>query len=52
VPVTEGETVPDYTATYLNDHLAGSVGALDLLAHLAEQHAGTDAGEFFGGALR
>jgi hypothetical protein len=29
-------------ATYLNDHLAGSVGALDLLDHLARE---SDAGE-------
>ena len=37
----------DYTATYLNDHLAGSVAALDLLDHLAQQHAGTDLADFF-----
>ena len=37
----------DYTATYLNDHLAGSVAALDLLVHLTQQHAGTDLEEFF-----
>jgi hypothetical protein len=28
-------------ATYLNDHLAGSVMALDLMQHLASEHAGT-----------
>ena len=28
-------------ATYLNDHLAGSVMALDLMKHLASEHAGT-----------
>lgn len=31
----------DNLATYLNDHLAGSVAALELLAYLEEQHAGT-----------
>ena len=30
-----------YLATYLNDHLAGSVTALELLGHLVEAHAGT-----------
>jgi transcriptional regulator GlxA family with amidase domain len=39
--------VSDYTATYLNDHLAGSVAALDLLVHLTQQHAGTELEEFF-----
>jgi hypothetical protein len=28
--------------TYLNDHLAGSVAALELLDHLIEQHQGSD----------
>ena len=28
-------------ATYLNDHLAGSVAALELLEHLEAAHAGT-----------
>ena len=27
--------------TYLNDHLAGSIAALELLQHLADAHAGT-----------
>ena len=30
-----------HLATYLNDHLAGAVAALELLAHLEEAHAGT-----------
>jgi len=30
-----------HLATYLNDHLAGSEAALELLDHLAEEHAGT-----------
>lgn len=33
--------------TYLNDHLAGSAAALELLEHLADRHAGTDLGHFF-----
>ena len=37
----------DHTATYLNDHLAGSVAALDLLDHLAKQAAGTELADFF-----
>lgn len=36
-----------HLATYLQDHLAGSVVALDLLKHLGETHAGTDLGTFF-----
>ena len=31
----------EYLATYLNDHLAGSVVALELLGHLEEGGAGT-----------
>jgi hypothetical protein len=34
-------------ASYLNDHLAGSVGALDLLAHWAHVHKGEPLGSFF-----
>ncbi len=30
-----------HLATYLNDHLAGSEAALDLLDHLEKEHAGT-----------
>jgi hypothetical protein len=33
---------------YLNDHLAGSVAALELLANLREQHKGEPLGDFFG----
>jgi len=35
-----------HIATYLNDHLAGSVGALELLEHLEAAHTGTDLGRF------
>ena len=31
----------EHVATYLNDHLAGSVVALELMEHLQEAHAGT-----------
>lgn len=34
-------------ASYLNDHLAGSVGALDLLGHWAKLHEGKSLGRFF-----
>ena len=33
--------------SYLNDHLAGSVGALELLAHWAHLHEGKPLGTFF-----
>lgn len=33
--------------TYLNDHLAGSVAALELLDHLIKQHEGKPLGMFF-----
>ena len=33
-------------ATYLNDHLAGSVVALELMEHLASAHAGTSLERF------
>ena len=35
-----------HLATYLNDHLAGSVAAVELLEHLEETHAGSDVGRF------
>ena len=34
-------------ASYLNDHLAGSIGALELIAHWAEAHKGEPLGSFF-----
>jgi hypothetical protein len=34
-------------ASYLNDHLAGSVGALELLEHSAKLHEGKPLGYFF-----
>jgi hypothetical protein len=33
--------------SYLNDHLAGSVSALELIAHWAEVHKGKPLGRFF-----
>ena len=38
--------MPQPLATYLNDHLAGSVAAL---AHLGRSRAGTPLGAFFAG---
>src|SRR5437868_634097 len=35
-----------YVATYLSDHLAGSVAALELLERLEKAHAGTPTGDF------
>jgi hypothetical protein len=37
----------EHLATYLNDHLAGSVAAIELLEHLEAAHAGTDRVRFF-----
>lgn len=37
----------EHIATYLNDHLAGSVVALELLQHLESAHAGTPLEGFF-----
>lgn len=34
----------EHIATYLNDHLAGAAGALELLEHLETAYAGTQAG--------
>lgn len=39
----------EHLTTYLNDHLAGSVAALELLDHLSETHAGKPLGEFAAG---
>jgi hypothetical protein len=38
--------------SYLNDHLAGSVGALELIAHWAKVCRGKPLGEFFNGLHR
>jgi hypothetical protein len=38
-----------HVATYLNDHLAGSVGALELLEQLETAHTGTPLGAAIGG---
>jgi len=37
----------EYLATYLNDHLAGSVAAVELLEHLEAAYADTDLARFF-----
>jgi hypothetical protein len=37
----------EHLATYLNDHLAGSVVALELLEHLESSYAGTPLESFF-----
>lgn len=37
----------DHIAIYLNDHLAGSVAAVELLDQLQEDHSGTPLGGFF-----
>ena len=37
----------EHLTTYLNDHLAGSVVALELLDHLQATHAGSELGTFF-----
>ncbi|MDQ6655279.1 MAG: hypothetical protein M3Y80_05645, partial [Verrucomicrobiota bacterium] len=34
-------------STYLNDHLAGAAGALELIEHLASKHAESELGSFF-----
>ena len=41
VPVNGVSTMNEALATYLNDHLAGSVVALELLDHLQKDGAGT-----------
>jgi hypothetical protein len=37
--------------SYLNDHLAGSVGAIELLAHWAKPYHGKPLGAFFSDLL-
>lgn len=37
----------EHIATYLNDHLAGSVAALELLEHLEADHSGAPLERFF-----
>jgi hypothetical protein len=39
----------EHIATYLNDHLAGSVVALELLEHMEKAHAGTNLASFLAG---
>lgn len=38
---------PDHLSTYLNDHLAGSVAALELVEHLAKNYPDTTLEAFF-----
>ncbi len=38
----------EHLGTYLNDHLAGAVAALELLEHLQKAHAGTPMEKFAG----
>lgn len=38
----------DFLAIYLNDHYAGSVGALELIKRGRKSHAGTELGAFLG----
>ena len=40
-----------YVAIYLNDHLAGASGVIDLIKRSAGQHAGTELGTFLAGLL-
>ncbi|WP_439625521.1 hypothetical protein [Gemmata sp.] len=37
----------EHLVTYLHDHLAGSVVAIELLEHLEQAHGGTDLAPFF-----
>ena len=39
----------EHIATYLNDHLAGATGAIELLEHLEKEHAGTEVGRLAAG---
>ena len=39
----------EHIATYLNDHLAGATGAVELLEHLEKEHAGTEVGRLAAG---
>ncbi|HEX2277164.1 MAG TPA: hypothetical protein VHN13_08520 [Candidatus Tectomicrobia bacterium] len=39
--------VDGHLATYLNDHLAGAVAAIELLTHIEAAHAGTATARFF-----
>lgn len=41
----------DNLSSYLNDHLAGSVGAVELLKRLIETYEGKPLGQFFTGLL-
>jgi hypothetical protein len=40
---------PQYLGIYLNDHLAGSTTAIEMLRYAARQHAGTELGRFLAG---
>jgi hypothetical protein len=43
----EWRMVDGHLATYLNDHLAGAVAAIELLTHIEAAHAGTATGYCF-----
>lgn len=45
-PGEEGEMAEKHIGTYLNDHLAGSTAALELLEHLEASQAGTEVARF------
>src|SRR5215212_3329376 len=45
-PGQGGYMAEKHIATYLNDHLAGSTAALELLEHLESAHAGTEVVRF------
>jgi hypothetical protein len=40
-----------FLAIYLNDHLAGSTGAIELVKRSAREHAGTELGSFLAGLV-
>ncbi|MBY0523872.1 MAG: hypothetical protein K2R98_10770 [Gemmataceae bacterium] len=51
-PSLETQPASKHIETYLNDHLAGSVAALEILDRLEKAHAGTELGAFFAGLNR
>ena len=46
------EVASKYLATYLNDHLAGSTGGIELVRRAAGEYEGTELGEFLSGLAR
>lgn len=47
--MTQHEVSTQHLSTYLNDHLAGSIAALELIEHLAKKFPGTELEAFLGG---